>query len=287
MPQSQIRTRTRISLASHAGERGAPAGWIGAIFLHALIVAAVVFTFTHSFPLDITDESAPVVPVDLVTIAPKTNIIAQAKPEPKPAPNITPEPLQPDQLKLQQPPVPQEETAPPPQPAPSEQAVKPPPLPTHRPQEQKPADTKKTESDSINQLLNKVLSSSSAPKNAQAGPHNTMAFGSQTAMTADLQDALRSQIKACWSPPVGAPSPEQMIVDFDLFLSPNGMVAQPPQLVGQSASEAVTNPYTRAAKEAAERAIYECQPYKLPTDKYSLWREINPFHFDPRQMMGE
>jgi outer membrane biosynthesis protein TonB len=287
MSQSQIRTRNRISLASHAGERGAPAGWIGAIFLHALIAAALVFTFARSFPLDIADESAPIVPVDLVTIAPKTNIIAQAKPEPKAKPDITPEPIQPDQLKLQQPSVPQEESAPPPaETAPSEQVVKTPPVPVHKPQQQQ-ADTKKTESDSIDQLLNKVLSNSSATKKVQAGPHNTTAFGSQTAMTADLQDALRSQIKACWSPPVGAPSPEQMIVDFDLFLLPNGMVAQPPQLVGQSASEVATNPYTRAAKEAAERAIYECQPYKLPSDKYSLWREINPFHFDPRQMMGE
>ncbi|MEI9931780.1 MAG: hypothetical protein WDM89_14895 [Rhizomicrobium sp.] len=48
-----------------------------------------------------------------------------------------------------------------------------------------------------------------------------------------------------------------------------------------------SNSYTRASASAAQRAIYTCQPYKLPSDRYSQWREISPFHFDPRQMMGQ
>jgi hypothetical protein len=47
------------------------------------------------------------------------------------------------------------------------------------------------------------------------------------------------------------------------------------------------NAYTRAAAEAARRAIFQCQPYKLPQDRYSQWREINPLRFDPRQMMNQ
>jgi hypothetical protein len=47
------------------------------------------------------------------------------------------------------------------------------------------------------------------------------------------------------------------------------------------------NSYTRAASEAARRAIYQCQPYRLPADRYNQWREINPLRFDPRQMMGQ
>jgi hypothetical protein len=72
-----------------------------------------------------------------------------------------------------------------------------------------------------------------------------------------------------------------------LFLNPDGSVARPPQLVGDSAANAAGNPYTRAAAEAARRAIYECAPYKLPANRYDQWKEINPFHFDPRQMMGQ
>ena len=35
-------------------------------------------------------------------------------------------------------------------------------------------------------------------------------------MTADLADALKSQIFRCWSPPTGAPDARDLIVDFDL-----------------------------------------------------------------------
>jgi len=54
-----------------------------------------------------------------------------------------------------------------------------------------------------------------------------------------------------------------------------------------TSSAAATIGYTRAASEAASRAVYQCQPYRLPADRYSLWREINPLRFDPRQMMGQ
>jgi hypothetical protein len=287
MSQSQIRTRNRISLASHAGERGAPAGWIGAIFLHALIVAAVLFTFTHSFPLDITDESAPVVPVDLVTIAPKTNIMAQAKPEPKAKPDITPQPLQPDQLKLQQPPVPQEETAPPPvDTAPVKQQVQAPPLPVYKPQQQTHADTKKPAADPMKALLNNILAPPTAPKNAKAADHNTPGIGSQTALNIDLRNALSSQIYNCYSPQGGTPNAADLVVDFNMHLNPDGSVAEPPQLDEQSAARAASNVYTRAAAEEARRAIIECAPYKLPADQYSAWREFT-FHFDPRNQVGQ
>jgi hypothetical protein len=136
-------------------------------------------------------------------------------------------------------------------------------------------------------LLNSVLATASAPPNAKPANRTTKGFGAQTAMTADLQDALRSQIRPCWSPPVGAPHPEQLIVDFDLFLNSDGTVAQPPQLAADSAAAAAANPYVRAAAEAARRAIYTCQPYKLPAGSYTTWREINPFRFDPRDIVDQ
>jgi len=39
----------------------------------------------------------------------------------------------------------------------------------------------------------------------------------------------------------------------------------------------------RAAVDAARRAIYTCAPYKLPADKYNVWRDIT-VDFDPRKM---
>jgi len=103
-------------------------------------------------------------------------------------------------------------------------------------------------------------------------------------MTADLADALRGQIYRCWSPPTGAPNANDLIVDYDLSLNTDGTVARL-QMTPGTAATAALNAYTRAAAEAASRAIYECQPYKLPQDRYSMWQEINPLRFDPRKMM--
>ncbi len=109
------------------------------------------------------------------------------------------------------------------------------------------------------------------------------------AMTADLQaDALANQVFKCWSPPIGAPNANDLVVDFDLQLNRDGSVALAAtigcRISGGSGDQSV---HPRAAAEAARRAIYTCAPYKLPADRYSQWHEINPFHFDPSQMMGQ
>ncbi len=56
---------------SATADRQAPRlGLIGSLAFHAGIISVVFFTWTHK--LDIVDQSAPVVPVDLVTFADKT-----------------------------------------------------------------------------------------------------------------------------------------------------------------------------------------------------------------------
>jgi outer membrane biosynthesis protein TonB len=289
MSQSRA-IETRISLASDAGGRLSPLGPIAAVLLHVVIIGATLFSFAHK--LDITAEEAPVVPVDLVTLAPKTNLRAMVKEQPKAPPKDDVQPA---------PPTPQPLVTPPPQAkpdvpdqAPSEPTIakaEPAPVPMAKPQD-KPVPPPKPQKqafdiNNIAALLNKQQPAAASARNARTGPRNVKAFGDADAMTADLQDSLRSQIAQCWSPPIGAPHAEDLIVDFDLLLNQDGSVAQPPQLTSDSAAAASGNPYTRAAAEAARRAIYECAPYKLPADRYSQWREINPFHFDPRQMMSQ
>lgn len=271
-------TRRRISAAS-IRQDVSPAGLAGSALLHALIVASAFFTWQHT--LKISDETPPVVPVELVTIGEKTNIRATVKPPPKIEPQedkfATPPPVE----ATPPPPLPKPEE-PAPEPAPTPPVVKPEPKPQPvqkvKPQEEKPKK-QKFDINNIEALLNKV-----APKqektNAKVADRTIKGIGAQTAMTMDLVDALRNQIAQCWSPPAGAPHPEDLIVDFFVQLNPDGSVAMvtsrtPPQ-----------NSYVRAAIESARRAIFTCQPYKLPADRYNQWREIDPLHFDPRQMMG-
>ena len=40
---------------------------------------------------------------------------------------------------------------------------------------------------------------------------------------------------------------------------------------------------TQAAADSAVRAVYQCQPYTLPSDKYALWRDMI-LNFDPSDM---
>lgn len=256
----------------------------GALLLHGMIAAAALLTWQHR--LEISDQATPVVPVDLVTIAEKTNIAPTVAPQPKVQPKETPPQLDVPPPKLVPPP-PKAEVAPPvltpaPQPKPVEKVQ----APVVKPIENPPAPVAKPtppKSDAFNALLNKLTSPAAAPRNAKVADRTIHGVGAMNAMTMDLSDALKNQIAQCWNPPAGAPHPEQYIPWFRIFLNPDGSVAQPPQLAADSAARAAGDPFMRAAAEAARRAIYTCAPYKLPADKYSTWRDFT-IDFDPRKM---
>jgi outer membrane biosynthesis protein TonB len=255
-------------------EQGHHFGVLVSVLFHGLIFAATLLTFHQDFT---TPEDTHVVPVDLVTIANKTNVTAQAPPQPS----------QPDKIEI--PPTP---LTPPPEP--ELQEVEPAPVPPmpefkvakDKPPQDKPVETKKQQQQDFNALLNKLTTPDKPVKTAKAGPRMIQGIGAGNMMTAELADLLRSQIKRCWSPNVAAPNPDDTIVDYDVSLNPDGTVARLAMTAG-TAVRAAANGYTRAAADAASRAIYECQPYKLPQDRYNVWREITPFHFDPRQMMEQ
>ena len=129
----------------------------------------------------------------------------------------------------------------------------------------------------INDLLNQLTKPDRTA--VRTAPRATEATGAANMATATLADALRSQIRNCWNPIPGAPNPADQVVSFGLRLNRDGTVA---------ALELLTmsgNAYTAAAAEAASRAIYQCQPYRLPVERYSQWQEFRPLRFDPRQML--
>lgn len=261
-------------------------GVIGSATLHVAVIGATLVAWPHS--LDVSSEPPPVVPVELVTIGEVTNIAPTVKEE---QPKAQEEPQQDAALEdVKQPPPPEEEA----EPAPSDvspdtaEKLEPSPKPaTPSPRMKPQPDKEKFNVDSILALLDKRSPKSAPAANAKLADRTMRGIGDRNAMTMDLEDALRNQIAQCWSPPLGAPRADELVVDFDLLLNPDGTVARPPQLDANSAAAAAGDAYTRAAAEAARRAIYKCAPYKLPAERYDQWREINPFHFDPRQMMGQ
>ena len=279
MSQSRSQSSTRRLLMQRPSrpttERGSAAGIALSLLLHAALIGATYFTWSRM--LDSTPESHAV-PVDLITVTDQTNVQAMAPPPPPEPPKIEPQ-----QQAAPEPPAPQlMDVEPAPEPPMPQIKIKPEPkkaVDTPKPPEQPP---KKQNAQDFAALLNKLTATPKTPPNAKVGPKVVQGIGAANAMTADLADALKSQIYQCWSPPVGAPNANDLVVDFDVAMNPDGSIAR-----ATSDAIAAGNPYTKAAAEAARRAIYQCQPYRLPQDRYSQWREINPLRFDPRQMMNQ
>ncbi|HWC63306.1 MAG TPA: hypothetical protein VG501_06775 [Rhizomicrobium sp.] len=252
--------------------RQSPAGLLISFFFHAGLLTATFLTWNRM--VDLSPETHAI-PVDLV-IERQTNVRAEAPPpEPdKPIRDVLPEPSLPPIVPPEVGPVP---------PIPQVRIIQP------KQADQTPTDQPKSRRQMVKEadsVLDKILAQAKTPKNAKTSDRIIEGAGNQALASADLVDALRSQIDRCWTPPTGAPNANDLVVDFDLRLNADGTVMGRPQLSGNSAS-AMGNPYTRAAAEAASRAIYACEPYKLPTKRYAEWQEISPLRFDPRQMMGQ
>lgn len=253
--------------------RGPHAGLALSLLLHAALISATYLTWSRMVSVS---EVSHAVPVDLITVTRVTNVQAMAPPPPP----------EPQKIEI---PVPQLEAPALPQFAEAEPAPDV-PMPQFKVQPQKKTQQENTEtkqkqnSQDFAALLNKLTAPPKSQPNTKVGPRAIQGIGAANAMTADLADALKSQIYQCWSPPVGAPNANDLVVDFDLKLNPDGTVAS---ATSSSLSNANPNTYNRAAASAGEAAIFKCQPYKLPANRYSQWAEINPLRFDPRQMMNQ
>lgn len=263
--------------------------------LHAAVIVAATVAWPHALVL--SEESPPAVPVDLVTIADVTDIAPTVE-EAKKA-ETPPEQQAPPQPEAAAPPPPEAEVAPPeldklPTPKPKEPpkqaeenvpaAPANPALPRRKP---RPDAQQKFDVDTVLALLDKQAPKAAPPPpNAKPAETTVKGLGAQDAFTMDLKDALLAQMRECWNVPVGAPNPEQLIVQVRVFLAQDGSLAQPPQLEPATRAAVGTSRYMRTAAEAALRAVNVCEPYKrLPPEKYESWREI-VMTFDPSKMIG-
>ncbi len=272
MSQSPSPTRSNlVRRARPTTARASEFGVVGSVVFHGLILAATWLTLSHNFK---TVQESHIVPVDLVTLADTTNVAAQSPPPPPQEKMEMPQPQQVQPLE------PQLQTA---EPAPV------PPVPKFKVEEDKPKPdedtkpkTKKDQQKDFSSLLDRLTAPEKPIKNAKAGPRVIEAVGNGTQNTADLITLLQSQIYRCWSPPTGVPNPADVIVDYAFTLNPDGTLAGRPQLLTNGG-----NSYTRAAADAAGRAITACQPYRLPQKRYEDWKEISRMHFDPRQYVEQ
>jgi hypothetical protein len=210
--------------------------------------------------------------------APEEKPKAEQKPEEKPKPKPEPPKEAAPKPEPEKPEVKKAEAKKPeakPKPKPAEAAVKKP--------EPKPDAKRDFNTDRIAALLNKIPDATDEPAPVMPSDEppkkvRGQSDGTQMNMSVNEIDALRSRIAQCWSPPPGGLGAEQIVVKLRLRLNEDGTLVGYPTIANRGSS-----PFFQAAADSAVRAVYQCQPYALPADKYALWRDMI-LNFDPSEM---
>jgi hypothetical protein len=173
--------------------------------------------------------------------------------------------------------------------------AKPPAKPTDKAAEKpkaKPKPKPKVDLAQMQALLNKLPNAGAkAQADGDADPKKSVfdeAFGaneaSGTKLSVDeasmLSGMFRSQVQGCWSVSAGGTDAESLNVRLSVMMNQDGTVVGTPRVL-----DAPSSALGALAAENAVRAVLECQPYKMPADKFEYWRAINIF-FDPQKMFG-
>lgn len=254
----------------------------------------------------------PIVPVEIVASLPQSKTEPKPEPQPEPAPEPPkeakpepPQPTPPQPPPPPQPPAPQVEKQPEAVPLPKPQPPKPePPKETTQPQQPepqvRPVVKEKPEPPAPNKNLmasvlktvekldqeQKKTADKPAPKAESATPptpNATVSNLDRTRREAQLGDLVRQQIKQCWNVPAGAKDIQNMVVEIQMQLGPDGTVQRAvPRDTGRMGSD----PFYRTLAESAMRAVLNprCNPLRLPADSYDIWRDMT-LSFSPKDLV--
>jgi outer membrane biosynthesis protein TonB len=271
-------------------------------FISTALHVAILLLAVASWPETQMDAPALVeIPIDVLPPTEVTKIkagTADAKDEaplapkeeaPKPKAAAAPPPPPPSEPK----PKPEEAKKPEPAKAETPQLPVPKPEPPKKveakPDKPKPKPILKADSkqdfnaDRIAALLNKIPDAAQEPNPVDPAdtppkPVRGQSNGTQMTMSVNEIDALRARIAQCWSPPPGGLGADAIIVKLRLRLNEDGSLVGYPSIANSGSS-----PFFQAAADSAVRAVFQCQPYALPGEKYEVWRDMI-LTFDPRQM---
>ncbi|MCT4552694.1 MAG: hypothetical protein N4A44_03430 [Alphaproteobacteria bacterium] len=90
-------------------------------------------------------------------------------------------------------------------------------------------------------------------------------------------NAIKYKIKGCWNIDPGAKGIQDLSIEIDSVLTPDGSI-QSVNIVDMRSYN--SNPHFKAAADSARRALIDCAPYNLPMERYSIWKDIR-FNFRP------
>ena len=254
---------------------------------HVALFAALSLGWA-SLPAPPPPEEA--IPVEIVAIAPRTQVTERPKPSraaapqetvvPAPAPDAKPEP-----------PAPTPEAVPEPAPVPKPEAKAETPKPPKpaKPAKAEPKPVERFDAAELSSLIDKSLAK--APRKVR----DPDAFAKAIALsipksarvdaraTASLAAAIRAQVAPCWNPPIGGADVRKMTVVLGIALARDGSVIGRPTVVSQTGATAGNSGYAKAFADTAVRAVLRCAPLKLPPEMFDAWKAFE-LNFDPSEM---
>jgi hypothetical protein len=237
------------------------AGVVISIIGHAgAVMMSLLVWETHA---TLVPAIGSVVPVEIVAVAPESNVRALAPPVEDEAPPVAEENV--------------EE-----QPAPTA------PAPQARPQPR--AQTDEFDLAAIARMVDKSRDPGRERNEGAASDRTQRGAGLGTAEVAAMEDRLRALARAhilrnnCWRMPVDLPDPDRLVITVQFDLNRNGTINGQPRIT--SPANYTFDPSMRTAGEAALRAVRLCDPFPFADDPvvgehFELWREME-YTFRPR-----
>lgn len=236
------------------------AGWLVSAVGHVGAVMMTMLAWEASSTL--TPAIGAVVPVEIVAVAPESNVRALAE-------EVPDEELAPEAA---------EETV--------EEVVEEAPAPTPTPRQERPR-AEEFDLAAIARMVDKQRDPGRERNEGARADRTQRGAGPGTAEAVALEDRARALARAhlrrCWRMPVDLPDPDRLVITVQFSLNRNGTLNGQPRIT--SPRNYTFDPAMRTAAEAALRAVRVCDPYPFPDDPvvgehYDIWRETE-FTFRP------
>ena len=113
----------------------------------------------------------------------------------------------------------------------------------------------------------------------QSNKKNSFATG----LTLSEEDALRAQIFGCWTIPLGLPYDDNLLVRIKLKLKKDGTIMNS-EILDHERMNKPGQKFYKVLAESALRAVRLCQPLKVPPTGYEKWKDLQ-LNFNPTEML--
>ncbi len=113
----------------------------------------------------------------------------------------------------------------------------------------------------------------------QSNKKNSFATG----LTLSEEDALRAQIFGCWTIPLGLPYDDNLLVRIKLKLKKDGTIMNS-EILDHERMNRPGQKFYKVLAESALRAVRLCQPLKVPPTGYEKWKDLQ-LNFNPTEML--